>query len=534
MGEVAQMSTRARFIQILSILKKHKIRKGMDPVKFRLILEDLGPTFVKIGQIMSTRQDMFSERYCKELMKLRSHVTPMPFEMIQHEIETTYGKPLYDCFSSMDEIPLGAASIAQVHKATLMDGRKVVVKVQRPKIYDWMARDVSLLKKAIRVLNLSDIVSRVIDLNMVIDEFWVTAQQEMDFTNEACFAKRFKADYADCPFIDAPEIIDVYTKKNILVMEYVEGLDVTDHQSLIDAGYSCTDIADKLAFNYISQIIDHGFFHADPHSGNLRIRNDQIVWIDFGMMGILDVQDREVMKMAVRAIASKDTHKLVDAILLLGACKNEIDYIAFSNEMDIFIQRYLSLPYSQIDAARLIQDMFSICHKFKISLPKGISMLARSMMTIEGTLTALDPAMNTMKIALNHKAALKKVDYKETLKRGASKSISFVDSAMDLPIQASDVLRLFQKGQVKVNLNLMGSQAPLAKIDQMVNRIIVCVLIAALLVGSSLICTTNMKPQIFGIPAIGFFGFMIALCMSVWLFLKMLRLHQRNKFYQER
>ena len=521
MSDTNTMSTSARFAQIVSILRKHHIQKGMDPVKFRMILEDLGPTFVKIGQIMSTRQDLFSERYCKELMKLRSQASPMPFSTVQTIIEEAYGDLFQEDFESIDEVCLGSASIAQVHAATLKTNERVVLKIQR----------VALLRKAVKILNLSDIVSSVVDLNMVIDEFWYTAQQEMDFTIEAQFAKRFKKEYANCKFIDAPKIYDEYTRKNILVMEYVDGIEINDSKRLEELGYDRSEIADKLAFNYISQIIENGFFHADPHSGNLRIRDEQIVWIDFGMMGTLDANEREIMKQAVRAIALRDTQKLVDCILMIGECKKEIDYTAFCNDMDRFVNQYLSVPYAEIDVARLVQDMFSICHVYSISLPKGISMLARSMMTIEGTLTALDPNMNTMKIALSHKSSLTKIDWEKELKSGFKRSVDALSHSIDIPVQASDVLRMIQRGQIKMNLNLMGSQAPLAKIDQMVNRIIVCVLIAALVVGSSLICTTKMKPTIMGIPALGFFGYIIALGMSVWLFFKMLFLHRRNKSF---
>ena len=195
------------------------------------------------------------------------------------------------------------------------------------------------------------------------------------------------------------------------------------------------------------------------------------------------------------------------------------------------MNQYLSVPYAEIDVAKLVQDMFSICHVYSISLPKGISMLARSMMTIEGTLTALDPNMNTMKIAMSHKSSLTQIDWEKEIKSGIKRSVDALSHSIDIPVQASDVLRMVQRGQIKVNLNLMGSQAPLAKIDQMVNRLIVCVLIAALVVGSSLICTTKMKPMIMGIPAIGFIGYIIAIGMSVWLFFKMLFLHRKNKSF---
>lgn len=525
------LSSRARFAQILSILHKHHIEKGIDPVKFRKILEDLGPTFVKIGQIMSTRQDMFSERYCKELMKLRSSVTPMDFDTVQTILNEAYRKSWTEIYESIDMEPLGSASIAQVHFAQLKNGQSVVLKIQRPYIYERMERDVSLLRKAVKVLNLSDIVSSVIDLNMVIDEFWTAAKQEMDFTNEAMFAKRFKRLFKDCNFVYAPKIYDEYTTHQVLVMEYIEGIEISDTEKLDSEGYDRVEIADKLAYNYISQVIEYGFFHADPHSGNLRIRDDKIVWIDFGMMGILERRDRELMKDAVRALALRDTTKLVDTILTLGIVNQEIDYPAFTNEIERFMNQYLNLSFSEMDLGVMVQDVFTICHHYHIALPKGISMLARSMMTIEATLNDLDPSCNMMKIIANHKATLTHVDLGKEAKKIASKSIDAFVKGLDLSVQSSDVLKMVQRGQVKVNLNLMGSEQPIAKIDRMINRLIICILIAALLMASSLICTTDMDPKILGIPALGFVGFMSALAMSIWLFFKMLQLHRRNKSF---
>lgn len=524
-------STSARFAQIVRILRKYQIRKGMDPVKFRRILEDLGPTFVKIGQIMSTRQDMFSQRYCQELTKLRSHVMPMSYEEVQKMILKSYGKSISQVFSSFEKIPLGSASIAQVHEATLKSGKHVVVKVQRPYIYDWMKRDVDLLRKAVKILNLSEIINHVIDLDMVIDEFWTAAQQEMDFTNEAAFAKRFRKMYQDCAYINAPEIVDAYTTKEILVMEFIDGIEINDTETLKKEGYDVKEIADKLAYNYISQIIEYGFFHADPHSGNIRIREDQIVWIDFGMMGILEDREREIMKQAIKGLALNDVQKVVDSILMIGIVNHEIDYTAFTSAIEMFMSQYMSQSFASMDLAKMVQDIFTICHQYKISLPKGISMLARSMMTMNGTLLDLDPKTSMAKIVANHKAALAQFDPQKDLRSVLKRSMDGLSRMIDIPVQTSDVLKLLQHGQVKVNLNLMGSDAPIAKIDRMVNRIIICILIAALLVGSCLICTTNMEPKIMSIPAIGFLMLMMALILSVWLFVKMLFLHRKNKSF---
>ena len=251
----------ARFIEILSILKKHKVQKGLDPVKFREILEDLGPTFVKIGQIMSTRQDMFSQRYTKELEKLRSRVKPMPYEEVESILIQTFGENWRTIFVEFNTNPLGSASIAQVHEAVLKSGEKVVVKIQRPNIYETMKRDIRLVRKATRFLNLSELVNSVVDLDMVLDEFWATSQEEMDFTIEARFAKKFRQTYQNDQSVDAPIIYDEYTSKYVLVMEYVDGLDISHLDSLKSNGYDPQKLARDLAYNYISQIIENGFFH---------------------------------------------------------------------------------------------------------------------------------------------------------------------------------------------------------------------------------------------------------------------------------
>lgn len=521
----------ARFIEILSILKKHKIQKGMDPVKFREILEDLGPTFVKIGQIMSTRQDMFSQRYTVELEKLRSSVKPMPFEEVESVLVQAFGDNWRSIFVNFDTTPLGSASIAQVHRATLNTGQEVVVKVQRPNIYETMKRDIRLVRKAAKFLNLSDIISSVVDLDMVLDEFWATSQEEMDFTIEARFAKRFKETYKDDKTVDAPLIYDEYTSKYVLVMEYVDGLDVNQLDLLESHGYDPSKIAHDLACNYISQIIENGFFHADPHSGNIRVRDDKIVWIDFGMMGTLNVHEREIMKKAVRGIALRDTMTVVDSILALEKPKQEIDYTKFTGEMEQFMATYLDMPFGEIDVAQMLQDVFSICHAYRIQLPKGVSMLARSLTVMEATLLHLDPSTNILEIATSHKATMEQLHLHTQVKKVIRRSFESYNRILDVPVQTSDLLKLVQRGQVKMNLNLMGSDQPIAKLDRMVNRMIICILISAILLGSSLLCLTNMSPKILGIPAIGFVGFMLALLMGLWLFIKMLVLHRHNKMF---
>ena len=326
-----------RLGQILRILKNHKVTRGMDPVKFREILEDLGPTYVKIGQIMATRQDIFSRRYCRELEKLRSDVKPMSFDTVRAVLTEAYGPDLNQVFERIDEIPLGSASIAQVHKAWLKDGTMVVIKVQRPGIYQEMEEDIRLLRKASGILKLSDVFSSVVDVNVVLDEFWASAQQEMDFTNEARNAIRFRNEYQDCAWLDAPRVHEDLTSRKVMVMEYISGCEIDDDARLDREGYDRHEIADRLGVNYLTQITEHGFFHADPHSGNIRVRDGQIVYIDFGMMGTLTDRDRRLMKQAIKALAMRDTMKLTDTILTLGVVRRTPDYASLTQRIEEYV-----------------------------------------------------------------------------------------------------------------------------------------------------------------------------------------------------
>lgn len=525
------LSSKKRLAQIIGILKKHHLSKGVDPVKLREILEDLGPTFVKIGQIMSSRQDMFSERYCKELIKLRDHVAPMSFSSVKEVIEEEYGTSMDDIFLAFDPIPLGSASIAQVHKATLQDGQEIVVKVQRPFIYQTMERDISLVRRASKLLRLNEVLGSVVDLDIVLDEFWFTAKQEMDFLNEARFAQEFANLNEDIVYIGYPKIETEYSTSKVLVMEYIEGYRIDQFQELQDDGYDCKEIAEKLAENYIKQIVDDGFFHADPHLGNLRIRDGQVVWIDFGMMGSLSKQDKDLMKNAVLAVGTSDTQKLVDVILVLGDHDDHIDYSCFYNDIEVFMNKYINMDLVEINLGFAIQEVFTIAHKHHISMPKGISMLARGLVTIESTMTVLDPNLNIISIAANHVSSqkLKKMNLKKELGTSAKRLYDAGTHTLELPVHLNELAQMILKGRIKLNLEVMDSTVPLTTINHMVNKLTVGIVSAGLLMASSLLCTTNMNPKVFGIPAIGFIGYITAVGLGFWLLFTVLKERHKRK-----
>ncbi len=511
--------SRSRLKEIISVLSRREIVKGITPEKLRLIIEDLGPTFVKLGQIMSMRQDVLPAEYCRELTKLRADVAPMSHEEVQDVIEQQYGRTLSSVFKRFDPVPLGSASIAQAHSAMLKNGAEVVVKVQRPGIHDTMAMDIALLKRASGILKLASGTGNVLDFRAILDEMWFVAQQEMDFMIEAQNADEFYELNKDVAYITCPRILHEFTTSKVLVMEYVDGIELDEQERLAELGYDLKEIAVKLADNYVKQIIDDAFFHADPHPGNIRIRDGKIVWLDLGMMGRLTARDQALFKKAVKAVAEGDVSELKNVLLALGVHTGKINHAKLYTDIDDMLTRYGTMEVGSMDVGVLMEELVVLARSNQIAMPKGVTMLCRGIITVEGVLCQLDPNINMVEIMANRMSSefLQDFDPMDELKANAKILAYSSKKALGIPGQISDILKMAIKGQSKLNLELTGSEEPLAAIDKMINKIVVCIITAALLIGSSLICTTNMQPKILGIPALGILGFIVALILSVWL-----------------
>ena len=523
--------TQNRLKEILQVLARHDIVKGMTPEKLRNIVEDLGPTFVKLGQIMSMRQDMLPAAYCRELSKLRTEVSPMPYDEVRQVIEEEYDTRLERVFASFDRQPLGAASIAQAHAAVLRDGSPVVVKVQRQGIRDVMARDIQLLRKAARILKAASSAGNALDFGVILNEMWAVAQQEMDFLIEARNAGEFYKLNQDVAYVTCPQIHSQVTTSRVLVMEYIEGFDLDRPDILTDNGYDLEEIGLKLADNYVKQIIDDGFFHADPHPGNLRIREGQIVFLDLGMMGRLSQRDKALFRQAVRAIAEHNVNALKDVLLTLGVHNGRINHTRLYGDIEDLLTQYGSMGLADMDLGRMLEEFLGLANSHGISMPEGVTMLTRGMLTIQGVLASLAPELNLVQIMANRMLgeAARDFDLLAELKDGGKTLAASGRKAVALPAQLSDLLGMTIKGQTKVNLELTGSDEPLAQVDRMVNKLVLALLSAALLVGSSLICTTDMKPKLLGIPMLGAFGFFIALILMGYLLVDTFRKKRRKK-----
>ena len=521
-SDKAKIDNRERLGEITAVLRKHHITRGVTPEKLRAILEELGPTYVKLGQIMSLHSDVLPQRYCDELMKLTSEVTPMPFETVEEVINRSYREDWHNIFSSIEKETLGSASIAQVHKARLIDGTDVIVKVERKGIYDIMARDIGLLKRAVNLLPPVGGFKNVVDLEMVLDELWATAQEEMDFLKEAANMEEFTRNQQGIRYIRCPKLYHEYTTSRVLVMEYIGGCPVDDRASLLADGYDLGEIGRKLVNNYVKQVMDDGFFHADPHPGNVKVMDGKIVWIDMGMMGRLSNRDRNLMARAVRAIAVGDIAVLEATILELGDIQGKIDSGKLYGELRDLMDRYGNASMGSIDAVEFFKDTMEIMKNNHIKLPHGMTMLVRGLTQMQGVLLGISPDINMAEIAAGRlkEEMLQNFDLRTEAGKAGRRVYKAVGRSLDIPPLIKIALEEYLKGQARINMELDATKNMSNLLRRLVRNIVMGLWVMALLISSSIICTTEMKPQLLGIPALGFFGYVLAFAICLYIFIR--------------
>lgn len=508
-----------RFREIKDVLRKNQITRGVTPEKLRMILEELGPTYIKLGQIMSLHSDFLPKAYCDELLKLNSDVTPMPFDDVEDVINHSYGQDWRELFQFIEEAPLGSASIAQVHRARLKNGEEVIIKVERKGIYDTMARDIGLLHRLVKLIPPVGDFKNLVDLDMVLDELWSVAQEEMDFLKEAANMDEFSRNNASVQYVTTPKLYHEYSTGHVLVMEYIDGYSLDDVESLQNAGYDMDEIGTKFVNNFIKQVMDGGFFHADPHPGNVKIRDGKIVWIDMGMMGRLSEKDRHTMIKGIRGIALHDISMVENSVLEIGEFRGKPDRERLYQDLKKFIADYGTTSMGSLDVAAAIAGLVEIMKQNRISLPHGVSMLCRGLTHIQGVLAVISPDINMMQIAVNRYTEdfLKNINWKSEFQKQARIVYRSVNKGVEIPGLVTDILKEHLEGQSVVNIDLHSSEDLTNVISAAIRNIVVGLCVAALLIASSVICTTDMTPKILGIPALGFAGYAFAMVVSIFL-----------------
>ncbi len=510
------MSKIKRLNEIISVIRKYHLIKHSTPVSMREALEELGPTFIKIGQIMSSRPDLVPKDYCDELKKLRSQVKPMSYGEVIDILNNEFNNEVENIFSSIEEVPIGSASIAQTHKAVLKNGDNVVIKVQRPYVQELMTEDISVLKSAIKLLHIDSLFSNIIDINAFLDEMYATAKEEMDFIIESNHMKTFIDYNKDVKYIGEVRIYSEYCTKNALVMEYIGGCNINDIDYLKENGYDISEISEKLADNYVKQAIDDGFFHADPHSDNIKINNGKIVFLDYGMMGTINVRYRNLLEKCLIAIANNDYNEIANVLKAIDTNSSYVDQMQLKNDIKKVLDKNKTTELTDINVKDFAADMFLMLNRHKITLPRDITMLIRGIVVLAGLLEEINPKLSLMIVLKNHIDISKTIN-KDTIKKYLVKSAKSGADLMLIPNEALTLLKGINTGDLRFNVEMTDSNGQINRMEKLFHLAMITIIDVAFLIGISLMCLSEQKHSfIFICYLIG-----SSIC-TLWLFIKLL------------
>ncbi len=495
-------------------------------VRFRRVLEELGPTFIKFGQILSTRADLIPPRYCSELRKLQDRVPPFPFEEVKAAVEGDLKKPLEEVFRHFSPKPAAAASLAQVHLATLLDGKKVVVKVQRPRIKELIDEDLDILAQLARLANRYVEELKPYNPSQMVQEFRQAILKELDFTIEARNMERIRQMFEGDATVYIPRVFPAYSSQHVMVMERIEGIKVSDLKALEKAGLDRKQLAINGANAFLTQIFIYGFFHADPHPGNLfALEGNRVAFIDFGMVGRLHKESKEQVAGMLVGIATRDTKRLLQAAVAMGAVKEDAPLQRLSWDLEDLLDRYYVSSLKSLKLGDALKDLLEVMARYQIRMPPEMTMLSKTLITIEGVGETLDPDFDMVGLTqpFAQKLVMSRFNPSNLTKDVREVLESLYSLAVTLPKDLQLVLNKLKQGTLGIELQLKGLEKLIQTLDKVSNRLAFSVIIAALIIGSSIVVMANQGPFLFGYPAFGMVGYIAAGLMGLWLVISILR-----------
>ena len=492
-------------------------------VRIRRILEELGPTFIKLGQVMSTRPDLFPEDVILELEKLQSHVPQFPYSQVKAIIEEELDQALSNVFDVFDETPLAAASIGQVHRAVLLTGEEVAVKVQRPEISKKIDIDFDILMEMAQLAEMRLDWAKRYQLKEIIEELKETLKMELDYTIEAHHMSRIKAQFRRDADIYIPDAYHYYTTKRVLVMDYVSGEKLKDVIARDTNDAVKKRLAEQIVDATFKQVLIDGFFHADPHPGNImRLEDGRLVLLDFGMVGQLSPEMKQSFSELVIAMTKEDTKQMVDVLLDMGMAPDDINKRALTNDVDRLMMKYYRQSLKEIRLADAIRELFQIAYKHKIELSSDFTLLGKTLLTLEGTIEQLDPTLSLVEMAKPFGEKLLRERFRpDHLKdRMVDQWLDWYGLWRDLPEQLKQLRAIVKKGKIRLDISLPDIDLVLKKLDRISNQLSFAIILLAfsiimvgLIVGAALTGETTI---LWRLPVIEI-GSFVAVGMFIWL-----------------
>ena len=497
------------------------------PLHLRLALEELGTTFIKLGQILSTRADLLPPEYLVELTKLQDSAPPVAFEEIHQAIIVELGQPIENVFAQFDPVPLAAASIGQAHAAILWDGTEVVVKIRRPGVVEQVNEDLEILRElaatASRHWNIAD----RYDLSGLVEEFSQTLRSELDYIREGHNAEKFAANFAGDPFVHVPRVFWTATTSRVLTLERIRGVKINDLNGLDEQGTDRRWLAQYATNVVLKMVCEDGFFHADPHPGNFFIEpQGAIGLIDFGMVGVLDEQTQGLLAELLIAINHQNADQLVDVFLDLGVTRKGIDRASVRRDIERLLSTYWGLPLGELKVATLLNDVYSVMRRHHLHLPSNLALLLKTVIMIEGVGVNLDPdfRLTNSLTPYTERLVLRQYSPFRWMRSFGRASLDLAKLGVEMPQHLRRIVTAAENGSLQIGMRPEGFDPVIDRLEGIANRIVLGVIAAAFINGLAVLVSIYRPPgwERWG-WAVFAFGFVCALLLGLYLAWTILR-----------
>jgi len=501
------------------------------PVQVRLAMEELGPTFVKLGQILAGRADLFSPEWIAEFEKLHSRVPALPLETLRPQLREDLGDEPEVVFARFDTEPLAAASIAQVHCARLHDGTEVIVKIRRPGIADTIAADLRLLARLAVVAEEQLPWLKPYRPQQLVKELARSLQRELDLASECRNAERIARNMAAMPWIVVPKVHWAHTRERVNVQDFIGGVPGHQLEQLAQDGYDRKLLAQRGAQAVLKMIVEDGLYHADPHPGNVfYMPGNRIAFIDFGMVGRLSARRREELLALLLGLVERNPQAVADVLLDWAGDGSNANIDALEAEIETFVDQYYGVPLAQLSLGGMLSNVTTILREHRLALPSDLALLIKAFITLEGLGRGLDPDFHMAEEALPLLRKVMRAQYRPRVLAQKAwvnlrRTLSLVEK---LPQDLSRLLRNARRGKLNIHLDIAHLRRVGDQLNQAANRISMALVIAALIVGSSIVMTVEGGPTLFGLPAFGFMGFCGAVVGALWLVRSIRRSNHHN------
>ncbi|HET9821197.1 MAG TPA: AarF/UbiB family protein [Burkholderiaceae bacterium] len=495
------------------------------PAQARQALEELGPAFVKLGQILAGRADLLGPEWTAEFAKLHSRVPPVPFEALRPQLREDLGGEPEAVFARFDTEPLAAASIAQVHRARLHDGTEVVVKIRRPGIVEVIEADLRLLERAAGVAEQDWPALKPYRPRQLVREFARSLRRELDLAGECRNAERIAANLAALPEVVIPRVHWACTGERVNVQDFIDGVPGEDLERIAREGFDRQLLARRGARAVLKMIVEDGFFHADPHPGNVfYLPGNRLAFIDFGMVGRLSVRRREDLLRLLLGLVERQPQAVADVLLEWTGDHHAVNLDQLEDEIEAFVDAHHGTPLAQLNLGQMLVEVTNVLREHRLALPSDLALLIKAFISLEGMGGALDPGFHMTSEAMPILRGVVRARYQPQVlaRRGWQTLRRALEVAGELPHDLSRLLRRARHGQVNVGIEIAHIRHLADQIDRAANRLSLALVIAALIIGSSIVMTVGGGPVLFGLPAFGLLGYVgaalggVALLRSIW------------------